>query len=65
MCKGKGYESAKDLLGGEPDPYAYRGFYDVLEYSYAKYWHPEGYGVECGCTKCEAVWEEPKEADNM
>lgn len=66
MGKGKWYVSAKDLLGGEPDPYTYTGFYGVLEYSWPKYWHPEGCGVECGCTKCEARRErEATEADKM
>ena len=53
MGKGKGYVSAKDLLGGEPDPYAYRGFYSVIEYSYPRYWRPGNYGVECVCWRCK------------
>lgn len=63
--KGKGTVSAKDLIGGEPDPYGCTGFYVVTDYSYPPYWQPRRYGVECGCAKCKAVWEEPKEADKM
>lgn len=60
MGKGKGYVSARDLLGGEPDPSRYIGFYGVLEYSYPPYWLPEGYGAECRCWRCwgcEENWE--------
>lgn len=42
MGRGKGTISARDLLGGEPDPYGYMGFYDVYEYAYPPYWGWEG-----------------------
>ena len=72
MGKGKGYVSSKDLLGGEPDPHAYMGFYSVHEYYYPPYWQVGGYGgVECGCWRYKGEWEweweagEAKGADKM